>query len=235
MPLKRPVTLPQARRWPAAAARRESFCARMGGMRERLTGERAARDPASPINRALAAWDCDKPELLQRKHVSKGIRMRVTSSKVGSESRKAPARKNPDNRRAIAELVRRSTVQRTNANSMMVWQIIGPNGEVLSGPPGKYPGKEGPLSGSATMGKRGWKTKREASAALIALNQKADSILNNPAAKRAAPARKPATTWAVFKVGIKTPLAVFASRADAVAFGQSWADIHKAPVQVIAG
>lgn len=94
MPLKRPVTLPQARRWPAAAKRRQSFCARMGGMRELLTGERAARDPASPINRALADWDCDEPELLQRKHVSKGIRMRVTSSKVGSESRKGP-RKNP--------------------------------------------------------------------------------------------------------------------------------------------
>lgn len=94
MPLKRPATLPQARRWPAAAKRRQSFCARMGGMRELLTGERAALDPASPINRALAAWDCDEPEGLRREHVSKGIRMKVTSSKVGSESRKG-ARKNP--------------------------------------------------------------------------------------------------------------------------------------------
>jgi hypothetical protein len=86
------VTLPQARRWPAAAKRRESFCARMGGMRELLTGERAARDPASPINRALAAWDCDEPELLKREHVSKGIRMKITKAKVGAEARK-PARK----------------------------------------------------------------------------------------------------------------------------------------------
>ena len=93
MPLKRPVTLPQARRWPAAAKRRQSFCARMGGMRERLTGERAARDPASPINRALAAWDCDEPELLRAEHVSKGIRMKITKGKVGSEAK--PARKNP--------------------------------------------------------------------------------------------------------------------------------------------
>lgn len=88
MPLKRPVTLPQARRWPAAAKRRQSFCARMGGMRELLTGERAARDPASPINRALAAWDCDEPELLRREHVSKEIRMKITKGKVGSEVRK---------------------------------------------------------------------------------------------------------------------------------------------------
>lgn len=95
MPLKRPVTVAQARRWPAAAKRRQSFCARMGGMRELLTGERAARDPASPINRALAAWDCDDPELLKRQHVSKGIRMKVTASKVGSEAKRAPARKNP--------------------------------------------------------------------------------------------------------------------------------------------
>jgi hypothetical protein len=95
MPLKRPVTLAQARRWPAAAKRRESFCARMGGMRRVLTGEEAARDPDSPINRALAAWDCDKPEGLKREHVSKGIRpMKITSSNVGSEARN-PARKNP--------------------------------------------------------------------------------------------------------------------------------------------
>jgi len=94
MPLKRPVTLAQARRWPAAAKRRESFCARMGGMRELLTGERAARDPGSPINRSLAAWDCDKPEGLKREHVSKGVRMKITKAKVGAEARK-PAAKNP--------------------------------------------------------------------------------------------------------------------------------------------
>jgi hypothetical protein len=90
VPLKRPVTLLQARRWPAAAKRRESFCARMGGMRDKRTGEDAATDPDSPINRALAAWDCDKPEGLKRQHVSKGIRpMKITSSKVGNEARKS--------------------------------------------------------------------------------------------------------------------------------------------------
>ena len=93
MSLKRPVTLAQARRWPAAAARRESFCARMGGMREQLTSARTARDPRSRINRALAAWDCDVPELLDRKHVSKGIRpMKITSKMVGAETRKATKR-----------------------------------------------------------------------------------------------------------------------------------------------
>jgi hypothetical protein len=102
VPLKRPVTLPQARRWPAAAKRRESFCARMGGVRDTLTGEDAATDPDSPINRALAAWDCDKPEGLRRQHVSKGIRpMKITQSKVGAEARKLArktAAKNPRRR-----------------------------------------------------------------------------------------------------------------------------------------
>ncbi len=106
MPLKRPVTLPQARRWPAAAKRRESFCARMGGMRDKLTGEDAAADPDSPINRALAAWDCDKPALLQRKHVSKGIRpMKITQSKVGAEARN-PARKTAAKNPARPKLAR---------------------------------------------------------------------------------------------------------------------------------
>jgi len=149
VPLKRPVTLAQARRWPAAAKRRESFCARMGGMRELLTGERAARDPGSPINRALAAWDCDKPEGLERKHISKGIRMKITTAKVGAEARKPAAK--------------------------------------------------------------------------------------NPARKTAAKAARKAATkfYAVHKVGMRTPIAVFATRADAVEFGQNWANVHKMPVQVI--
>jgi len=91
MSLKRPVTLAQARRWPGAAQRRESFCARMGGMRRKLTGPEAASDPDSPINRALAAWDCDKPALLEKSHVSKGVRpMKITPAMVGSEARKNP-------------------------------------------------------------------------------------------------------------------------------------------------
>lgn len=61
------------------------------------------------------------------------------------------------------------------------------------------------------------------------------TLAPNPARKQAAPARKTAPAYAVIKVGMRTPLAVFAKRSDAVAFGQSWADIHKAPVRVIEG
>lgn len=90
--IKRPVTIAQARQWPAAADRRRSFCARMGGMRDQLTGEETAGDPRSRINRALAAWDCDIPELLDRKHISRGIRMR----------------KNPTDKSKIRVLLKRS-------------------------------------------------------------------------------------------------------------------------------
>lgn len=39
-------------------SRRASFCARMGGMKKRLTKPENARDPDSPINKALRRWNC---------------------------------------------------------------------------------------------------------------------------------------------------------------------------------
>ena len=39
------------------AARRKSFCSRMGGMKKRLTNPENARDPDSPINKALRRWN----------------------------------------------------------------------------------------------------------------------------------------------------------------------------------
>jgi hypothetical protein len=90
MALKRPVTLKQAKAFPAAAKRRKAFCLRMGGMRSKLTSAKKAADPQSRINRALAAWDCDMPALLPKKAVSKGIRSRKNpvppSSKAGRVS-----------------------------------------------------------------------------------------------------------------------------------------------------
>jgi hypothetical protein len=40
------------------AARRRSFCSRMSGMKKRLTSSKNARDPDSPINKALRRWNC---------------------------------------------------------------------------------------------------------------------------------------------------------------------------------
>ena len=38
--------------------RRKSFCARMGGMKKRLTSAKTANDPDSRINKALRKWNC---------------------------------------------------------------------------------------------------------------------------------------------------------------------------------
>ena len=38
--------------------RRKSFCARMKGMKRRLTSAKTARDPNSRINKSLRKWAC---------------------------------------------------------------------------------------------------------------------------------------------------------------------------------
>ena len=38
--------------------RRASFCARMKGMKKKLTSAKTARDPNSRINKALRKWAC---------------------------------------------------------------------------------------------------------------------------------------------------------------------------------
>ena len=43
---------------PEGGKRRDSFCARMTGMREKLTSEKTKKDPNSRINKSLRAWNC---------------------------------------------------------------------------------------------------------------------------------------------------------------------------------
>jgi hypothetical protein len=57
--LKPPVKADAAAKSPAKAKRRDSFCARMCGMKKRMTGKATAKDPNSRINKALRAWDCN--------------------------------------------------------------------------------------------------------------------------------------------------------------------------------
>lgn len=40
------------------AKRRKSFCARMSGMKKKLTGSKKKNDPNSRINKALRKWNC---------------------------------------------------------------------------------------------------------------------------------------------------------------------------------
>lgn len=55
MNLKPPAPKPKTEK---DAARRKSFCARMEGMKSKLTGEKAKKDPNSRINKSLRAWNC---------------------------------------------------------------------------------------------------------------------------------------------------------------------------------
>ena len=55
MNLKPPAPNPKTEK---DAARRTSFCARMKGMKDKLTSEKTAKDPNSRINKSLRAWNC---------------------------------------------------------------------------------------------------------------------------------------------------------------------------------
>ena len=43
---------------PEGGKRRDSFCARMDGMKKKLTSAKTANDPDSRINKSLRAWNC---------------------------------------------------------------------------------------------------------------------------------------------------------------------------------
>ena len=43
---------------PGGGARKDLFCARMGGMKKKLTSAKTANDPNSRINLALKKWKC---------------------------------------------------------------------------------------------------------------------------------------------------------------------------------
>jgi len=43
---------------PEGGPRRDSFCARMQGMKDKLTSKETANDPNSRINKSLRAWKC---------------------------------------------------------------------------------------------------------------------------------------------------------------------------------
>lgn len=56
--LKPPVSAKQAKKSKKSAARRKSFCARMKGMKSKLTSSKTASNPDSRINKSLRKWDC---------------------------------------------------------------------------------------------------------------------------------------------------------------------------------
>lgn len=55
MNLKPPAPNPKTKE---DKGRRASFCARMKGMKKKLTSSKTANDPNSRINKSLRAWNC---------------------------------------------------------------------------------------------------------------------------------------------------------------------------------
>jgi hypothetical protein len=55
MDLKPPAPKPKTEK---DAGRKASFCARMSGMKSKLTSEKTAKDQNSRIIKSLRAWDC---------------------------------------------------------------------------------------------------------------------------------------------------------------------------------
>ena len=53
--LKKPAPHPKTEK---DEGRRKSFCARMEGMKKKLTSSETAKDPKSRINKSLKAWNC---------------------------------------------------------------------------------------------------------------------------------------------------------------------------------
>lgn len=63
--LKTAVTTEPSKLKPGSksANRRKSFCARMSGMKKKLTSSKTANDPDSRINKSLRKWNCEETEL----------------------------------------------------------------------------------------------------------------------------------------------------------------------------
>ena len=56
--LKAPVT-GKPKPGSEAEGRKKSFCARMGGMKKKLTSSKTAENPDSRINKSLRKWNCN--------------------------------------------------------------------------------------------------------------------------------------------------------------------------------
>ena len=48
---------------PEGGSRKKSFCARMGGMKKKLTSSKTANDPDSRINKSLRKWKCNEEKI----------------------------------------------------------------------------------------------------------------------------------------------------------------------------
>ena len=74
--------------------RRASFCARMKGMKKKLTSAKTARDPDSRINKSLRAWNCSyEPENGEVLSETMLATLKRKVGILGGKSNKKPAKK----------------------------------------------------------------------------------------------------------------------------------------------
>ena len=65
---------------PGGGSRKKSFCARMGGMKKKLTSSKTANDPDSRINKSLRKWKCNEAAALKRANIN------YTTTKKGGKT-----------------------------------------------------------------------------------------------------------------------------------------------------
>ena len=70
---------------PEGGSRKKSFCARMGGMKKKLTSSKTANDPDSRINKALRKWKCNEE--------SKGLYANIHAKRKRGERPAKPGEK----------------------------------------------------------------------------------------------------------------------------------------------
>ena len=84
---------------PEGGSRKKSFCARMGGMKKKLTSKKTANDPDSRINKALRKWKCNEEDKafnyvldkLRKKHGKDAVITKTSKPKPPSEAQKKKA------------------------------------------------------------------------------------------------------------------------------------------------
>ena len=81
--------------------RRKSFCARMKGMKKKLTSAKTARDPDSRINKSLRAWNCSyEPQGKLVEYYEEKAKSRQKFVDFYKKAKEAKAKKQADSTRS---------------------------------------------------------------------------------------------------------------------------------------
>jgi len=71
---------------PEGGSRRDSFCARMKGLKKKLTSSETANDPDSRVNKSLRAWNCADGGVIEEEIIEIKKPRKESASAEGSES-----------------------------------------------------------------------------------------------------------------------------------------------------